>query len=111
MRDVWPRVRDVPPRLNQDALMVVAVQEGILDVSLTSVLGPAGCSDPVRLQTRLLQHDVQLALCRGRTALGDMRLDREHEGVRLLHKRVVARWLHFSCLGRREWACGPLVHF
>ena len=100
---VWPRICDVPARLCQDALVVVAVEESILDVPLAPILAPPRGAHPIRLETRLLQNDIQPPLRGCRAALGDVGLDREHERVRLLLERVVRLLLlHFSCFQRRR---------
>ena len=78
MCDIRPRVSDVSASLCQDALMIVAVEEGVLDVSLPPVLRPRGGRDPIRLQTRLLEYDIQPPLRRRRARASDVRLDGEH---------------------------------
>ena len=101
MSDVRPRIRDISTRLGENALMVVAVEEGVLDIALASVLAPPRSAHPIRLETGLLQDDIQPPLAR---VLGrDVGLDGEHEGVRLLDERVVCLLLlHFSCLAAWE---------
>ena len=99
MCDVRPSVRNIPTCLCQDALMIVTVEEGILNVSFPAILAPARSADPIRLQTRLLKNNVQLPRSGCRTALRNMSLDGEHKGVRLLQKGVVGLLLHFSRFG------------
>ena len=49
MRNIRPGVCDVPARLCQDALVVIAVEEGILDLALPPVLAAAVAADTVGL--------------------------------------------------------------
>ena len=87
--DIRPCVRDVPTRLGEDALVVVAVEEGILDFALAPVLPAAVAADAVRLQARLLEDHEQSPPVRRGGALGYVRLDGEHVRVRGLVHRVL----------------------
>lgn len=89
--------------------MVVAVQEGILDVAIAPILAPPRRAHPVRLETGLLKNDIQPPLCR--VLRGDMRLNREHQGISVLHERVVCLLLHFSRFARRERSSRSHVAF
>ena len=112
--DVRTGVGDVPAGLGEDALVVVAVEESVLDVALAAVLAPASSADAVGLEAGLLEDNVQAALGGVGACLGDVGLDGEHERVGLLLEGVVGGrllLLHFSCLGGREGAGGTLVDF
>ena len=79
--DVWTGVGDVSAGLCEDALVVVAVQEGVLDVALSAALCLGAAGDSVGLQTGVLQDDEESALGRGEAGLGYVGLDGEHGGV------------------------------
>ena len=75
MGDVWPGIRDVSAGLREDALMIVAVQERVLDFPTATArvrAGRLGRRDTIRLKARLLEDDIKP------TWLADMRLLREH---------------------------------
>ena len=94
MCDVGPRVGDVAAGLGEDALVVVAIEESVLDVALAAVLAAAGGAHAVRLEARLLEHDEQLArallLRPGARGVG---LRGEHVRVRYDGVRVMCLWL------------------
>lgn len=56
--DIGSGVRDVAPHLREDSLVVIAVEEAVLVVSLPSPL-PGRCRVLVRLEASLLEYDDQ----------------------------------------------------
>ena len=88
--DVWSRICDVPARLCEDALVVVAIEQRVLDISLLPVPIPALSTSrrahAVRLETCLLEDHEQSPLAR--RALWHDRLNWEHMRIRDDRDRV-----------------------
>lgn len=109
MGDVGAGVCNVPARLCEDALVIVAVQEGVLDVAFSAALSFSTAGDSVRLQACLLQNDKQSALGRCHATLGYVGLYGQHGRVRGTRQGVVGG--HFARLCRKWaswtlWGCG-----
>lgn len=88
MGDIGPRVGDIPPRLGQDTLMVIAVEQGILCV-LSTLAIPTSTSgaDSVDFEASGFEDDDEASsvlLLEGR--LGDARGRRDKRRV-LTRKR------------------------
>lgn len=111
VRDVWARVGDVAPRLREDALVIVAIEQSVL--GLAAVLAPslaarsrsAAARNFVRFETGLLEDDEEATLGERCSSLGHMGLYRQHCWVRwVLHGRVGVRGGHLAGFRCGEWA-------
>jgi len=71
MSDIGPRIRNIAPRLREDALMVITIEQGVLGLAAavppvlpsgrgTGAVAPA--THAVRLEACLLEHDDETAL-------------------------------------------------
>ena len=81
MCDIWPGIRYISPRLRQNTLMIVAVQQRILDITLSISPSLLARAYPVCLQASPLEDHEQPALIACRRRFRDMVLHREHMGV------------------------------
>ena len=96
MCDVGASVGNVSASLGKDALVIVAVQEGVLDVALSAAFSFSTTGDPVRFQARLLQNDEKPSLGGCDASPGYVCLYGQHGRIRRARQRVVRR--HFACL-------------
>ena len=59
MGDIRPCIRNIPARLGENTLVVVAVEEGVFDLALSPVLPAAVGANAIGLQARLLENNKQ----------------------------------------------------
>ena len=81
MCNIRPSVCYIPPGLCQNALMIVAVQQGVLDITLPVLAAPLARGYPVCLQTSPFEDHEQPALIVGRRRSCDMVLHGQHMRV------------------------------
>ena len=96
MRDVGTSVGNVSASLGEDTLVIVAVQEGVLDIALSAAFSFSTTGDPVRLQARLLQNDEKPSLGGRDASPGYVCLYGQHGRIRRARQRVLGR--HLACL-------------
>ena len=89
MCDVWSCICNVPSCLGENALVIVAVEEGILHIALPPILATASRAHPVRFQARLLENDKEPSLAGRDAALGNVRLNGKHVWIRWHRQWVV----------------------
>ena len=87
--DIWPGICNISTGLCEYALMVVAIEQGILDISLSPILASSSSAHSIRLQTRLLKDHKHPTLVGCDAAFGYMRLYGEHVRVGLNRYGVV----------------------
>lgn len=107
MSDIGPRICDISAGLGEDALVVITIEEGILDVTLAAALALATAAHTVGLETSLLENDEEPALGGGSAVAGYMCLHGEHERVCDHRSRVLCRRMDTD-LGWRD-SVGPLA--
>ena len=96
--NVWPGICDVPTRLCENALVVVAVEEGILDIALLAVLASRRRADAVRLEAGLFENDEKPTLAGGDSAFGNVRLNGKHVRIGDNRQGVVRGRRHLASL-------------
>lgn len=78
MSDIRPGIRDVPACFGEDALMVVAVEEGILGLALPAVPSLCDGADLVGFETGLLEDNEKSSLGGSVRATRDVGLFGKH---------------------------------
>lgn len=79
--NVGPGISNVPARLRQDALVIVAVEQSVLDVALPAILVASAAAHTVRLQACLLENDEEPPLAGSDASLRYVRLHWQHVGI------------------------------
>lgn len=81
MCNIRPSVCYVPPGFRQNALMIIAVQQGVLDITLPVLAAPLARGYPVCLQTSPFEDHEQPALTAGCRRSCDVMLHGQHMRV------------------------------